>query len=100
MPANIFPCAFWPYQPAERPTRITSTGPSNILMIQNLRDPATPHSGALKMRAALGERARIVTVDSGGHDAYLANGNACGDHTVSTFLAHGTRPHRDTICRS
>jgi pimeloyl-ACP methyl ester carboxylesterase len=99
MPANIFPCAFWPYRPAEAPTQITSTGPSNILMIQNRRDPATPHAAALKMRAALGDRARMVTVDSGGHGAYLANGNACGDRTVSTFLAHGSRPHHDTSCR-
>lgn len=99
MPANIFPCAFWPYHPTESPTRVTSTGPSNILMIQNLRDPATPYSGALKMRAALGDRTRMVTVDSGGHGAYLANGNTCGDHAVSTFLAHGIRPHHDTICR-
>jgi pimeloyl-ACP methyl ester carboxylesterase len=98
MPANIFPCAFWPYHPAEPPTRITPTGPSNILMIQNLRDPATPHSGALKMRAALGDRARMVAVDSGGHNAYLANGNACGDHAVSAFLTHGTRPHHDIRC--
>jgi hypothetical protein len=98
MPANIFPCAFWPYQPAEPATRITSHGPANILMVQNLRDPATPHSAALRMRAAFGQRARMVTVDSGGHGAYLANGNACGDRTVTAFLAGGHRPARDTVC--
>jgi pimeloyl-ACP methyl ester carboxylesterase len=98
MPANIYPCAFWPYPPAEPPTRITSSGPSNILMIQNLRDPATPHSAALRMRAALGGRARLVSVDSGGHGAYLANGNACGDRTVTAFLADGVRPTRDVTC--
>jgi len=68
-------------------------------MIQNLRGPATPYSGAVKMRAALGDRARMVTTDSGDHDAYLANGDPCGDRTVSTFLAHGTRSDHDTICR-
>jgi pimeloyl-ACP methyl ester carboxylesterase len=98
MPANIFACAFWTYPPAEPSTRVTSNGPSNILMIQNLRDPATPHAGALKMRDALGHRARLVTVDAGGHNAYLANGNACGDNTVSAFLAHGTRPDHDIRC--
>jgi pimeloyl-ACP methyl ester carboxylesterase len=99
MPANIFPCAFWPHAPAEPATRIGPNGPSNILLVQNLRDPATPHSGAARMRAAFGHRARMVSVDSGGHGAYLANGNACGDRTVSAFLATGSHPHHDVVCR-
>lgn len=100
MPANITPCAFWKYAPAEKPTLITDQGPSNVLMVQNLRDPATPYAGALKMRAALGDRARLVTVDGGGHGSYLANGNACGDRAVTTFLTTGRRPHADTHCPS
>ncbi|MEU3655711.1 alpha/beta hydrolase [Streptomyces sp. NPDC032161] len=98
MPVNITPCAFWKDAPAEPPTRITDQGPSNILMIQNLRDPATPYSGALKMRAAFGDRARMVAVEQGGHGVYLGNGNACGDSAVSAFLTTGTRPERDTYC--
>ncbi|MFF8961962.1 alpha/beta hydrolase [Streptomyces globisporus] len=98
MPANITPCAFWTYDEEPRPTRITDEGPSNVLMIQSLRDPATPLAGALKMRAALGERARMVTVGQGGHGMYLGNGNACGDRAVSDFLVTGKRPARDTHC--
>jgi pimeloyl-ACP methyl ester carboxylesterase len=98
MPANVMPCAFWPYRPADPPTRVTSHGPSNVLLVQNLRDPATPYSGALNMRRAFGDRARMVTVDSGGHEAYLANGNACGDRLVTAFLAEGRRPAHDTVC--
>ncbi|WP_405686486.1 alpha/beta hydrolase [Streptomyces sp. NBC_00057] len=98
MPVNVTPCAFWKDAPVERPTRITDEGPSNILMIQGLRDPATPYSGALKMREALGDRARLVAVDHGGHGLYLGNGNACGDRAVSTFLTTGTRPERDVHC--
>ncbi|GAA3158671.1 hypothetical protein GCM10020001_098390 [Nonomuraea salmonea] len=89
MPVNIGPCSFW-HQPAEPPTRVTSKGPSNILLIQNLRHPATPYSGALKLLRAFGDRARMVTIDSGGHGVYLANGNACGDRAVTAFLAGGT----------
>ncbi|MDT0450609.1 alpha/beta hydrolase [Streptomyces hesseae] len=99
MPVSVMPCAFWKDEPADKPGRITSQGPSNILMVQNLRDPNTPYSGSLKMREALGERARLVTVDSGGHEAYLANGNACGDRTVSEFLKTGQRPAGDVVCR-
>ncbi|MCY0929361.1 alpha/beta hydrolase [Streptomyces sp. H27-H1] len=100
MPANITPCAFWKDAPAERPTRITGQGPSNILMVQNLRDPATPYAGSLKMRAALGARARLLTVDHGGHGVYLGNGNACADRTVTEYLRTGRRPLRDSSCAS
>ena len=98
MPANIQPCTYWPYPPAEPATRISPDGPHNIVMIQNRRDPATPLTGALRMRHAFGDRARMVIVESGGHDAYLANGNPCGDNAITMFLAHGIRPHRDTTC--
>ncbi len=98
MPVNITPCSFWKDRPTEPPTRITDRGPSSILMVQNRRDPATPYSGALKLRAALGERARLVTVESGGHGSYLGTGNACGDRAVTAFLRTGQRPQRDVSC--
>ncbi|WP_207947012.1 alpha/beta hydrolase [Actinomadura sp. 7K507] len=98
MPVSINPCSFWKHAPADKPTRITGKGPSNILMIQNRRDPATPHFAGLKMRRALGDRARLVTVEHGGHGAYLSNGNRCGDHSVSRFLTTGHRPQHDTRC--
>ncbi|MBT2439677.1 alpha/beta fold hydrolase [Streptomyces sp. ISL-36] len=97
LPANITPCSFW-RAPAEKPARITDDGPSNILMTQSLRDPATPYAGGLKMRAALGDRARLVTVEQGGHGNYLGNGNACADRTVTEFLRTGVRPARDVSC--
>ena len=98
MPANITPCSFWK-APAEKPVRITDRGPSNILMVQGLRDPATPHAAGLRMRAALGDRARLVSVDHGGHGMYLGNGNACGDRAVTDFLRTGERPAADVTCR-
>ncbi|MBT2527922.1 alpha/beta fold hydrolase [Streptomyces sp. ISL-99] len=98
MPVNVTPCAFWKREPVEKPTRITGRGPSNILMVQSLRDPATPYAGALRMREALGDRARLVTVGHGGHGLYLGDGNACGDREVTRFLTTGHRPARDTYC--
>ncbi|MGV9286281.1 alpha/beta hydrolase [Streptomyces sp. NPDC003719] len=98
MPRNAMVCAAWPYPPREAPVRITDRGPSNVLLVQNERDVATPLSGARRLREALGRRAVMVTVNSTGHDAYLANGNACGDRTVSAFLATGQRPGTDTYC--
>ncbi|WP_420706437.1 alpha/beta hydrolase [Streptomyces sp. MspMP-M5] len=98
MPANVTPCAFWKDRPADEPVRISDRGPADVLMIQNLRDPSTPYFGARKMRTALGQRARMVTLDHGGHGAYLANGNACGDRTVTGYLRDGRWPQADVSC--
>ncbi|WP_344073828.1 alpha/beta hydrolase [Streptomyces crystallinus] len=97
-PVNVLPCTFWKDAPAEKPVRVTDRGPSNILMIQGLRDPSTPYFGALKMRQALGDRARLVTVDHGGHGMYLDSGNTCGNRAVTTYLTTGARPERDALC--
>ncbi|MEU9186528.1 alpha/beta hydrolase [Streptomyces sp. NPDC048484] len=100
MPRNATACAAWPRYPKQDPVRITDGGPSaTVLLVQNERDPATPLAGARAVRAALGHRAVMVTVNSTGHDAYLGNGNACGDRVVSRYLATGERPVRDTYCR-
>lgn len=69
-------------------------------MVQNLRDPSTPYTASLKMREALGSRARLLTVDHGGHGVYLGNGNACSDRTVTAYLTTGERPLRDSVCPS
>ncbi|MFE8910450.1 alpha/beta hydrolase [Streptomyces globisporus] len=98
--ANITPCAFWPSEPAEKPVKLTDRGPSNILLLQNRRDPATPLSGARETRAALGSRARLVTADQGGHLAYLFLDNKCAHDTVTTFLVTGDRPDKDINCPS
>ncbi|MGI5454679.1 alpha/beta hydrolase [Streptomyces sp. CA-249302] len=99
MPRNAMVCAAWPWQPKRAPVRITDRGPADVLLVQDERDVATPLSSARKMREAFGRRAVMVTVDSTGHEAYLANGNACGDATVSRFLATGERPDADLYCK-
>jgi pimeloyl-ACP methyl ester carboxylesterase len=95
--ANIRPCAFWP-APAEPKVRLSSEGPSNVLIVQNLRDPATPLPDALRTRQAFGERARIVVIDQGGHGAYLPGMNKCGNDTVTAYLAGGQWPAHDVFC--
>jgi hypothetical protein len=98
MPANITPCSFWPYPPTSTPIAITGNGPSNVLMVQNLRDPAAPYGPALHLLADFAGRARLITVDEGGHEVYLANGNACGDTLVTRFLVTGQRPANGAYC--
>ncbi|PRY41456.1 TAP-like protein [Umezawaea tangerina] len=95
--SNIGPCAFWP-DPVEPQTRITGQGPSNVLIVQNLRDPITPLAVARKMRGALGDRARMITVDQGGHLAYPFKENKCANDKASEFLVTGKRVTEDLAC--
>jgi hypothetical protein len=96
--ANVTPCAFWPSEPVEPPVKITDDGPSNVLILHNLRDPATPLAGARKLRQAFGHRARMVTADQGGHLAYLFLDNQCANDIATDFLVTGERPRRDLAC--
>ncbi|GAA2958777.1 MULTISPECIES: alpha/beta hydrolase [Streptomyces] len=96
--ASINPCAFWPRQRTEPPVRITGRGPSNVLMVQNERDPGTPLAGARKLRQAFGGRATMVTADQGGHGVYPYGRNTCANDAATTFLTTGERPARDLAC--
>ncbi|MCP2183224.1 TAP-like protein [Prauserella alba] len=96
--ANIGPCAFWPGEHREPPVRIGDRGPSNVLMVQNERDPGTPLAGALQLRRAFGQRATMVTADQGGHGVYPFGGNTCANDAVTAYLTNGDRPSRDRAC--
>ncbi|PUB24926.1 TAP-like protein [Promicromonospora sp. AC04] len=96
--ANITPCAFWPNDPVDPPVEINDEGPQNVLVLQNLRDPATPHLGAEIAREAFGDRARLVSVDAGGHGVYVYDDNPCALNTTTRFLLDGDLPDSDVFC--
>lgn len=96
MPANVWPCAFWKFRPVEPPVRVTDHGPRNILILQNLRDPATPWITGFGLRTVLGRRAVMVSVDAGGHTAY--GRGACATSAADTFLTTGRLPRSDDFC--
>ncbi|MEV8314993.1 alpha/beta hydrolase [Streptomyces sp. NPDC059900] len=96
--ASIGPCAFWPDKRGEKPVRIGDRGPSNVLLVQNERDPGTPLAGAKELRRAFGKRARMVTADQGGHGVYPFGRNTCANDAVTVFLTTGQRPARDLTC--
>ncbi|MGC7103069.1 alpha/beta hydrolase [Amycolatopsis lurida] len=97
MPSNVWPCAFWAHQ-SEQPVEVADRGQPPVLLLQNLRDPATPLPGALAMRKSLGDRARLILADQGGHGTYLTTQNACGSNAATSFLVHGTLPEKDVFC--
>ena len=96
--SNIWACAYWPNQPIAPLVTLTSSGPQNLLMLQDERDPAAPYWGALGMRAELGQRARLVSVDQGGHGVYVLKPNQCANDMGTNFLVNGTFPGADTYC--
>ena len=96
--AGAWPCAYWPAHPAEPRVTPSARGPRNVLLINNLRDPATTHAGAVALRRAFGGRARLVSVEHGGHGAYLRAGNACADGIGTDFLLGGALPATDPTC--
>jgi pimeloyl-ACP methyl ester carboxylesterase len=96
MPANIWACAFWPRDAVHSPVPITADGPRDVLMLQNRRDPSTAYSGALRMRAALGSRAELTTVDDVGHGVDLTN--PCTATRLTDFLLRDRLPASDAAC--
>lgn len=96
--SNIWACAFWPVERYEPPVRVNGKAADRILLVENLRDPATPLVGTLEMKRALGAKARLVTVDQGGHGVFLFGENACGNNTVTTYLVTGKRPRPGLHC--
>ncbi len=97
-PANLWPCVFWQHRPVEAPVTIGAKGQRNILVLQNLRDPATPWIGGLGMRAALGSRAAMVTQDAGGHGIYGIRSGPCVADIATAFLVTGVLPDHDRFC--
>ncbi|REF00585.1 alpha/beta hydrolase [Thermomonospora umbrina] len=96
--ANIYPCAHWSVPPVELPAQVTATGPVNIMLLQNARDPATPLNNALKLRRKFGARARLITADQGGHGVFHFTNNACANDHGLGFLVNGTLPDSDRLC--
>jgi pimeloyl-ACP methyl ester carboxylesterase len=98
MPDNAWPCAFWATRPVEPPVAVTPKGPRNVLILQNLRDPATPWLSGHGLRQSLGQRAAFVSVDQGGHGVYLLTDAPCASDIATAFLTGGTLPAQDRLC--
>ncbi|WP_433330490.1 alpha/beta hydrolase [Spirillospora sp. CA-294931] len=91
-PANITPCAFWHRAPAEPVVTATARGPRNVLIIQPVRDPATPYASGLGLKRALGKRASMLTVDTNDHLVHAFGWSPCATAAADAYLLTGELP--------
>ncbi len=97
MPANIWPCAFWAFEPRDPRVEVAKLGVGKALLVQSFRDPATPYDGAVAMRLRLGARSRLLSVATGGHSIAFTGKNLCADAATAAFLVTGELPD-DRVC--
>ncbi|HEX6339734.1 alpha/beta hydrolase [Umezawaea sp.] len=90
------PCAFWD-RPPLRLKAPTGRGVPPILMVQSVRDPATPLEGAQRAHAKFAGSRLLTVTDEGDHGVY-AFGNTCVDTIVESFIVDGVVPARDLTC--
>jgi hypothetical protein len=93
---TIWPCAFWPNQPRERPTHIDNPAPA--LIVSTTGDTATTYEGSKAMHRALTGSRLLTLSGTTAHAIYGDYGNACVDATVNAYLATGILPATDPGC--
>lgn len=89
-------CKDWPGAGRQPTGRTVGVGAAPILVIGNLRDPATPIGGTRQLAKDL-DSGVLVTSDNDGHGTYLS-GNSCVDRVVDGYLIRGTVPKNGTAC--
>ncbi|WP_086663790.1 alpha/beta hydrolase [Lentzea kentuckyensis] len=90
------PCAFWdrPNVNLKHPNGI---GVTPTLMVQSVRDPATPLEGARRSHAGFAG-SRMLTVENEGDHGIYGFGNDCVDDIVERYLVDRVTPSKDLTC--
>ncbi len=99
------PCAYWPVRsyPALSSLRsaggqsVLAVGAPPILVVGNLRDPATPYRWAQALSRDLASGV-LLGWDGNGHTAYMM-GSSCVNSIVNRYLISLTVPRNGTLCR-
>ena len=93
---NLSPCAFWPNQPQESPTRIGNPVPA--LLIAADGDPRTTYPMAAKLHQALTGSRLLTLRNAQTHGVFGEYGNNCIDNQVIKYLNSGVLPKHDRTC--
>ncbi|MFD4641146.1 alpha/beta hydrolase [Lentzea sp. NPDC058436] len=90
------PCAWWD-RPELNLKRPNGKGVGSALMVQSVRDPATPLAGAQRAHAGFANSRMLTVRDEGDHGIY-GFGNDCVGDVVESYLVDGVVPSRDLSC--
>ncbi|MGZ3142770.1 alpha/beta hydrolase [Lentzea chajnantorensis] len=90
------PCAFWD-RPNVTLKQPTGKGVVPTLMVQSVRDPATPLEGAQRAHRGFRNSVMLTVQDEGDHGIY-GFGNACVNDVVERYLVDGVTPAKDLTC--
>ena len=98
-------CAYWPVPSNPLPGRlrgsggraVLAAGAPPILVVGNLRDPATPYRWAQALSRDLASGV-LLGWDGNGHTAYMM-GSSCVDNVVNKYLISLAVPRSGTVCR-
>jgi pimeloyl-ACP methyl ester carboxylesterase len=91
-------CAYWPVRsyPLPSASSMRAPGAPPILVVGDLRDPATPYRWAQALASSLSSGV-LLGWRGEGHTSYF-EGSPCVDGYVNTYLLTGTVPPTGTIC--
>jgi pimeloyl-ACP methyl ester carboxylesterase len=91
-------CAYWPVPsyPLPSASSLRASGAAPILVVGDLRDPATPYRWAVDLASDLSSGV-LLGWRGEGHTSYF-EGSSCIDNYVNNYLLSGKLPHSGTIC--
>ncbi|WP_434439543.1 alpha/beta hydrolase [Lentzea sp. E54] len=90
------PCAFWD-RPNVKLKQPTGVGVASTLMVQSVRDPATPIEQAQRAHRNFRNSVLLTVEDEGDHGIY-GFGNPCVNDIVERYLVDGVTPAKDLKC--
>jgi pimeloyl-ACP methyl ester carboxylesterase len=91
------PCAFWD-RPNVTLKQPTGRGVAPTLMVQSVRDGATPLEGAQRAHRGF-ESSVMLTVENEGDHGIYGFGNECVNDVVERYLVDGVTPTKDLTCQ-
>ncbi|MEW9516322.1 alpha/beta hydrolase [Streptomyces tubercidicus] len=91
------PCATWPVK-QQRPVDVkTGKGLPNVLIVQSVRDAATPYGGAVELHRRL-KGSRMITERDAGSHGVTGEVNPCINKRVDTYFLTGKTDAKDVTC--
>lgn len=92
----ISPCAFWPVQPQEPPTKIANQEPALIVAADG--DPRAIYANAAQLQKGLTKTRLLTLKNARKHGIFGEYGNDCVDDRVVSYLLSGRLPATDQTC--